>query len=150
MIASTLVEGPAVTPHLTAVRTDPGLPELTFVLPLAGFPQARRFVLVRHDETSVLFDLRSIDDPDLRFVAVAPSAFFPGYEPEIDDATAEALELDDAADALLLVLVTIGSDAATATANLKAPLVINTRTMRAGQAVLVDADLPVRRLLRAA
>lgn len=141
---------PPVEPTTDVAPSAVDLPELEFVLPLAGFPTARRFVLVRHDESSILFDLRSLDDPDLRFVAVAPAPFFPDYAPEIDDSTAEALGLTDAADALLLVLVTVGEDAASATANLKAPLVVNLRTLRAGQAVLVDNDLPVRRLLRAA
>ena len=69
--------------------------------------------------------------------------FFPDYAPEIDEASAERLELVDAADALLLVVLTIGADAASTTANLLAPIVIHEGTRVAAQVVL-QQDWPLR------
>jgi flagellar assembly factor FliW len=54
------------------------------------------------------------------------------------------LELLDAAEALVLVLLTIGHEAAPTTANLLAPVVVNARTRAAAQVILTGSDWPVR------
>ena len=69
--------------------------------------------------------------------------FFPDYAPELDEASAERLGLTDAADALLLVVLTIGADASSTTANLLAPIVIHDKTRVAAQVVL-QQDWPLR------
>lgn len=132
---------------MTAVMTETGLPELTMSEGLAGFPDAERYALVELPEVSPLALLRSLDEPDLEFVVVPPGVFFPDYAPEVDDATAERLGLKDASDALLLVVLTLGSGIDTATANLLAPIVINQRTRVAAQVILQGA-WPLRAPLR--
>jgi flagellar assembly factor FliW len=124
---------------MTSTLVD--LPTLDFAGCLVGFPDARRFALVRVvPDSEVLFRLASLDVEDLEFVVAAPFPFFPDYAPEIDDATAERLELTDSADAVLLVLLTIGDSMENSSANLFAPIVINTRTRQAAQAVLTGSD----------
>jgi flagellar assembly factor FliW len=120
------------------------IPVLEMVEPMVGFPEQQRFALQRLDDTGVLCNLRSLDDPDLRFVVVPPGVFFEGYAPEIDDDLATLLGAETAEDLLTLVVLTLGETPADATANLMAPVVINHRTRRAGQVVLNDPDLPVR------
>lgn len=120
------------------------IPVLEMVEPLPGFPEHRRFALARLDDTGVLCALRSLDDPDLRFLVVPPGAFFGDYAPEIDDQTAQVLEAESGDDILALVMVNPGESAHTATANLLAPLLVNHRTRRAYQVVLDDATLPLR------
>ncbi len=124
------------------------LPEISLVEPLPGFPDARRFALVELAPGGALFALRSLDDPDLRFLVVPPAPFFPDYAPEIDDISAATLQLTGADDALVLLVVTPGDTPADATANLLAPVVVNVRTHAAAQVVLADASLPIRRPLR--
>ncbi len=119
------------------------IPVIEMVEPMPGFPDARRFALVRLDDAGVLCSLRSMDDPDLRFLVVPPHVFFPDYAPVIDDATAATLGIESGADVLMLVVVNPGDAAAGATANLLAPVLVNTTSRRAGQVVLND-DLPVR------
>jgi flagellar assembly factor FliW len=131
----------------TAVLTETALPVLTMDGGLAGFPGADRYALIELPEASPLFVLRSVDVPGLEFVVAPPGLFFPDYTPEIDDASAERLALTDARDALLLVVLTIGTGIDTATANLLAPIVINQRTRAAAQVVL-QADWPLRAPLR--
>ena len=110
------------------------LPELYFAGGLPGFPDARRFVLVRlGDEASPFSVLRSLDDgeddrPGLEFVVTHPAMFFPDYEPEIDDDVAGRLELKSAEDALLLVIVTVADPVSASTANLLGPIVVNRHT----------------------
>jgi flagellar assembly factor FliW len=120
------------------------IPVLELVEPLPGFPEHRRFALARLDDAGVLCALRSLDDPELRFLVVPPGAFFSDYAPEIDDQTAAALGIDSAEDVLALVMVNPGDSASTATANLLAPVLVNHRTRRAFQVVLDDPSLPLR------
>lgn len=124
-----------------AVPTD--LPVIELVHPLPGFPEHVRFALVRLDEDGVLCALRSLDDPDLRFLVVPPHAFFPDYAPVIDDATAAELGVSRAEDVLLLSILTAGENLVSTTANLLAPLLVNTHTQRARQVVLDDPSLSI-------
>lgn len=132
---------------MTTVATAPDLLELTLVGGLAGFAQSERYALVEVSSTSPLFRLCSLDVPGLDFLVVPPAVCFPDYAPEIDDASAGRLELVDAQDALLLVVLTVGEDAGKATANLMAPVVINARTRQAAQ-VVVEGTYPLRAPLR--
>ena len=130
-----------------AVETE--IPELLFASGLPGFPDARRFVLVRlGDETSPFSTLRSIDgDTDLEFVVTHPGLFFPDYEPEIDDETVARLDLGSADDALLLVIVTVAKPIEASTANLLGPIVVNRHTRAAAQAVLGNSGYATREVL---
>ena len=119
------------------------IPVIEMIEAMPGFPDRTRFALVRLDEDGVLCSLKSVEDPELRFLVVPPSVSFPDYTPEIDDATGEALRIQRAEDVLVLVVVNPGDQAATATANLLAPVVVNTVSRQATQVVLSE-DLPVR------
>jgi len=120
------------------------VPVLEMVQPMVGFPDRRRFALERLDDTGLVCDLRSLDDPELRFVVVAPGPFFPDYSPEVDDAVVAELGVESEDDLLALLVVTLGETADAATANLLAPVLVNHRTRRAGQYLLDDTDLPMR------
>jgi flagellar assembly factor FliW len=137
-----------------AIRTvEEDLPELHFAGGLPGFPEVRRFVLVRlGDELSPFSVLRSLEaDPDTpsgpEFVVTHPGLFFPDYEPEIDDDTAGRLELKSAEDAVLLVIVTVADPVAASTANLLGPIVVNRHTRAAAQAVLGNSGYATREAL---
>ena len=126
-----------------AVALEADITALTMNAGMAGFPDAQTFALVEVPQAAPLFLLRSLDQPGLEFVVVPPGAFFPAYAPEIDDASADRLQLTDAADALLLIVLTVGDSLATSTANLLAPIVINQRTRQAAQVVLQE-EHPLR------
>ncbi len=126
-----------------SVMTEIDLPTMTLATDLIGLPDLRRFVLVRIDEEGMLLSMRSLDDEKVRFVVVPAVAFFPDYAPEINDAAAEMLDLELAGDALLLLIVTVGTSLRHSTANLRAPIVVNRHTMVAAQLVL-DEDFPVQ------
>src|SRR3954447_20156620 len=132
-----------MAPSVMEAPADTG--ELIFESGLPGFPDAHRFTLIRWgDEDSPFSIMRSLDNDGLEFVVVPPMVFFPDYEPEIDDATAERLDLDRGEDAIVLAMVTLGEQAADATANLLGPIVVNRHTNRAAQAVLANSSYEVR------
>lgn len=119
------------------------LPVIELVHPLPGFPEHRRFALVQLDEDGVLCDLRSLDDPDLRFLVASPVPFFPDYAPVVGDDVVAELEIEDASDVLVLLVLTASTSLADSTANLRAPVLVNTTTRRAAQVILDDATLSV-------
>ncbi len=123
----------------TTLTTD--LPVLDLVHPLPGFPDAQRFALVQLDDDGHLCDLRSLDQDDLSFLVVPPGYFFADYSPVLDDETVADLAIESADDVLVLVILTAGASLAATTANLLAPVVVNTRTRQACQVVLDDATL---------
>jgi flagellar assembly factor FliW len=130
---------------VTAVSEVEQLPELSFVRPLPGFGDLRRFVLVELPAgDGALFELRSLEEPAVRFVAAVPTAFFPDYAFDLDEGDCDQLGLTEESDALVLVLLTMGGDAAATTANLLAPVVVNARTRQAAQVILSGSDWPVR------
>jgi flagellar assembly factor FliW len=122
---------------------------LTLSEPLPGFPQHRDYVLVRADAEGVLYWLQSAAPEGPRFLAVPPAPFFPDYSPALPAAVCTELDLPDRSTADLYCLVTVlGGDVQSATANLRAPLVVNPLTRRARQVVLADGGHPIRRSLR--
>jgi flagellar assembly factor FliW len=131
------------SPTRGGTATDTELPTIEFRSPMPGFPEHRRFVLVRADDDGLLFTLHSVDDPDLRFLVVPPAPFFPGYAPVVGEHVIEQLATTDPEDLLVLLVVTVGATAASATANLLAPVVVDRSTLRAVQ-VILEQDLPIR------
>lgn len=123
------------------------LPVIDFVAPMPGFPDDRRFVLVRLEDTGMLYALTSVDSAGLRFLVVPPAQFFPDYAPEIDDDALAALGASDASDLLVLLVVTAGDGVQDATVNLMAPIVLDQRSRRAVQLVLGRSGLSVRQKL---
>lgn len=126
-----------------APATVDEIPLIEMVEPMPGFPGRRGFALIRLDDAGVLCALRSVEDPALRLLVVPPAMFFDDYAPEIDDTVVRSLDVQSAADVLVLVVVNPGRGAHEATANLLAPVLVNTVNRRACQVILRD-DLPVR------
>jgi flagellar assembly factor FliW len=124
--------------------TQPELPVIELVDAMPGLPAMAKCVLVQLDETGALYRLQSVLDPNLRLLVAASPVFFADYAPEIDEETASKIGLEDAADALVLLVVTVGGSAADSTANLLAPIVLNSRTRQAAQVLQASADLPLQ------
>lgn len=138
------LEASAQNAEAMAAAAGEQLPTIEFVTPMPGFPGRKSFVLVRLDEVGLLNSLRSVDDPELRFITIAPHQFFPEYAPEIDDETLAALGTKDESQLLVLLIVTAGDSPRDSTANLMAPIVVDPMTMKAAQCVLTGSNLPVR------
>lgn len=129
------------------------IPVIELVQPLPGFPELRHFALVQLDgapqeaasagDDGLLCALRSLEDPELRFLVLPPHAFFPDYAPVVDDTVVAELEIASADDVLLLVVLTAGESLDSTTANLAAPVLVNTVNLKARQVILDDPALSV-------
>ena len=139
--------GPAPAP--TTVPAPPPVQVLSFAEPLPGFPGHHDYVLVPGDAAGLLFWLQSVTVDGPRFLVVPAREFFPEYAPVIPAAVRADLGLPDPADARVFCLVSMpGGNAAEATANLRAPVVVAPTTHRARQVVQSDSSLSLRRRLR--
>lgn len=127
----------------------PPVAALALTEPLPGFPAYRDYVLVAADGSGLVFWLQAIDPEGPRFLAVPAAPYFPEYTPALPASVRAELELSGPAAAAVYCLVTVpGGDIEQATANLRAPLVVNPATCRARQVVLADGTHPIRRPLR--
>ena len=112
-----------------------------FAAGLPAFEDEHEFIIVPYDEESPYVFLQSAATPDLAFLMTIPFLFFPDYEFRLEDDVLESLALESREDLLLYVLLTIpGSDIREMTANLLAPVVINSRTNEGCQVVLDKSD----------
>ena len=78
--------------HQGTTLPDTGLPEIRFVRHLPGFPGLSRYALIDLGQAGtepVLFELRSLERPEIRFMVGVPGAFFPDYEIELDAVSCE-------------------------------------------------------------
>ena len=127
----------------------PTMQVLALAEPLPGFPGLRDFVLVPADGAGLLFWLQSVAPDGPRFLVVPAAPFFPDYAPALPRAACAELGLEDATRGDVYCLVTVpDGDVTAATANLRAPLVVNPGTHQARQIVLTDGAHPIRRALR--
>jgi flagellar assembly factor FliW len=149
-VATRSSRAPARPPLAVVPAPEPAkVHVLALAEPLPGFPQHREYVLVPADGGGLLFWLQSVAPDGPRFLAVSAASFFPDYAPVLPGPAFDELDLDDVAEANVYCLVTVpAGDVAAATANLRAPLVVNPVTHSARQLVLTDGAHPIRRPLR--
>ena len=125
--------------------------DVTLVEPLPGLSAGTSFTLDPLDTNGHLFALRGTGADPTRLFLMRPEPYFQEYSPTIDPSVLAALHLDaDDARCAVLVIVTPRSGATQATANLLAPLVLNTSTGHAQQVILDGATWPLRAPLVAA
>ncbi|MCC7105647.1 MAG: flagellar assembly protein FliW [Chloroflexi bacterium] len=105
---------------------------------LPGFEQHSAFALVE-DRTYLPFCwLQSLADPNVRFLMVDPAVVDPDYHPTVTGSDADALALE-AGDAFRVYAILVArDDLRTATANLKAPVLVNWPRKLGRQVILMD------------
>jgi len=123
---------------------------MEFVGPLLGMEGVRRCALLDLNPASPIKVLQITDDPSRSFLVADPTTFFPSYRVPITESESKDLGLASADEAAVLVLLSLRSDVASATANLLGPLVVNTSNLRVKQLVLsgsgyrADEPLPIQ------
>ena len=111
---------------------------------LVGFPNYKRYVVLDVAEESDYQWFQSIEEPSLAFVLIDVRILSSDIRVEIPEEFLPELEIQPNDPVLLLAVVTIPSDAPEqASANLRAPLVVNVRT-RKGKQLILHESLPLR------
>lgn len=117
---------------------------LIFPSGLVGFPACRRFVILDTAEDSDYQWLQSVDEPSLAVVIVDVYLVQPEFRIDVPDEGLAELDMTQTDSLSIMAVVTIPSGEPTqATANLRAPLVVNLRTRKAKQIILHET-IPIR------
>ncbi|SEB14536.1 flagellar assembly protein FliW [Leifsonia sp. 21MFCrub1.1] len=113
-----------------------------FLTPPPGLEPLDAFDLDPVAGADGLYTLASVERPEIRLFTIDAERHLPGYSPELPDDRAAELGIAEAADALLLVVVTPSREGSTV--NLLAPVIVNRASGAALQLVLDDDAFPVR------
>lgn len=126
-----------------ASNSNPAQPPATnrFELPLGiiGFKEYNRAELLYiPDHLPFLWLKLHHGTESVHFIVIEPGGLVPDYTPELFDADAEALDLQDPSEAMLLNIVTLRQhNPLDATINLIGPIVVNRRT-RVGRQLVIS------------
>ena len=115
---------------------------------LIGFEEHHKYALIfdaeKESSKSIMW-LQSMEEPELAFPVADPTHICSGYNPVVEDELLESIGgIDKPEDVFVLVVLTVPSDLTKMTANLKAPLVINTDTRKGCQIIVNNEEYQVR------
>ncbi len=111
---------------------------------ILGFSEDQNFCLVDSGDDTLILWLQSLSNPRLAFPVLEPKIFKRDYIVRLSASELRELKLESIKDASVFTILTIPSNMQEMTANLKAPLVINTKTKIAKQVVLQENDQPIK------
>jgi flagellar assembly factor FliW len=117
---------------------------ITFKEGILGFDNLKRFFIVDPNDQTLILWLQSIDDEKVAFPMIEPKIFKPDFIVSLLPAEMLSLNLESINDASIYTVLTIPSNVTDMSANLKAPIVINSKMNTARQIVLQNSKLEVR------
>ncbi|MBW2030274.1 MAG: flagellar assembly protein FliW [Deltaproteobacteria bacterium] len=106
---------------------------------MLGFPDSKRYFVMKHREGSPFLWFQSIDDPSLAFVITNPVLFSEDYRVDLEGVLEELSWNEDGVDSHLELYVVVNVPRGAPekmTANLIAPLLINNTKRQAFQIVI--------------
>jgi len=114
---------------------------------IPAFEEHQQFVFLPFDDDGIFFYMQSLQDANLCFITCDPFRFFPDYQIDLGDQECELLEVKGPEDIALLTILTIPEDFRQTTANLLAPVVINTRANLGLQFIPTDSDYTTKQYI---
>ena len=117
---------------------------ITFEQGVIGFEDAKRFVIFDCGEEGIFKWLQSCDRPELAFVICEANLIVPDYQLIMGDKERKSLQLEQAQDAVVCLILVIPEDPQEATANLLGPIVMNAASRLGMQLVLVNPNYTTR------
>lgn len=117
---------------------------LTFSEGLLGFQDLRQFVLLDDPNDDIFAWLQSCELPSVAFPVLEPEIFSHKYNISLNRTDFESLQLKLNQNFDFLNIITIPDDPTLMTANIKAPIVINSEKKLARQCVLQDNNLAIK------
>lgn len=111
---------------------------LTFNQGIPGFLEETEFVILPLPEAEAFQVLQSIQTKELAFIITDPFQFFLDYDFQLELQEIEKLQLQQAEDAAVYVMLTMSDSVEKITANLQAPVIINTKQQLAKQVILMN------------
>lgn len=116
---------------------------LEFPNGIIGIEDKHKFAIIYdidRGEDSAIRWIQSMEDPYLALPVIEPYAILDEYNPMIEDALLEVLDSPADEDIVVFLTLIISSDVTKITANLKAPIIVNSRTCKGGQIIVENPD----------
>jgi flagellar assembly factor FliW len=113
---------------------------------IMGFVENKKYIILPVDkkrETPFSY-LQSIEEEDLSFIILDTFSFFQEYDFELDEHTLAELDIKEPNEVQVYSIVTASGSLKEATTNLKAPIIINSKTNHARQVVLEKGDYLIK------
>lgn len=108
-----------------------------FILPIIGFDNLKKFVILDPNKETIFKWLQSIEDPALAFPIISVATLNYDYTIDLPDNVVEKLGITSAESLLVMNITSIPQDNPKGTTiNLLAPLIFNIDNQHAGQVVL--------------
>ncbi len=115
-----------------------------FVLPIIGFNDLKKFVILDINQESFFKWLQSVEDPEIAFPIVSVFSMNVNYTLDIPDNVVDTLKINNVESILVMNIASIPQDNPQGTTlNLLAPLVFNVDTQLAGQVILSGSGYDV-------
>ena len=108
-----------------------------FALPIIGFSELKKFVILDLNKDNFFKWLQSVEDPSLAFPVVSVFSMNLDYSIDLPDNVIDLLKIKDAESLLVMNIASIPQNNPQGTTiNLLAPLVFNVEELLAGQVIL--------------
>jgi flagellar assembly factor FliW len=117
---------------------------VTFSEGLLGFENLKKYFVVDPGDSTLILWLQSTEDEKVAFPIIEPKIFKPDYIAKLLPADLNGLELETLQTSKLYSILTIPANVTEMSANLKAPIVINSAKKVGKQIVLQDSKLSVK------
>ncbi len=103
---------------------------------IPGFSEQDKFTIIPLDDEGTFLILQSLNSSNLAFVVVNPFNYFPKYNFTLEDSVVEKLGISSPVDVIVYIILTVEDPFENTTANLQAPIIINSKNQQAKQVVL--------------
>jgi len=120
---------------------------LKFEHGIPGFEKEKGFVLLPIEENSIFQVLQSVRTESLAFIITSPYAITENYNLELDESIIRALEIKNENEVAVFAIVSLKDTLDNSTANLKAPIILNTTNKKAKQLILDKQAYSIRHQL---
>lgn len=111
---------------------------------IPGFFDMHRFAVINDSNNTFISYMQSLDEENVCFIMIPPVFAMKDYDIEISESTVKKLGVEKPEDLKLYAVLTIPGNFKDATANLKAPIVVNTNNNKAIQEILDDERYSIR------
>lgn len=113
---------------------------ITFAQGIPAFEEETSFILLPFEQDTPFFVLQSTKTVEIAFIIVDPFQFVSKYEVKLPDATIEQLAIEKEEDVAIFVMLTVREPFTETTANLQAPVIINTAKQKGKQLLMSTSN----------
>lgn len=120
---------------------------IDFPMGIIGFENLRKFAIIydiEREERSKISWLQSMEEPLLALPIIHPFEIHENYNPIVEDELMKNIGDPADADILIFTTLSIPSDLTKMTANLKAPIIINTEGRKGMQVIVENEDYEIK------